>query len=169
LKLRVTVDTNVPIVANGRPDRSIGSRAPSIECRLKAVEFLQDLHKRGLLVLDLAGEIQAEYQFHLNPSGQPGVGDRFYLSVLHSHPDRVERVPLPKTEAGEFVDFPASGELSHFDRNDRKFAALARRERIKVANATDSDWFHYRDALSAERIEVHFVCGCDPAQWFHDQ
>ncbi|SRR6266851_3589785 len=79
---RFTVDTNVPIVANGSPDPKDQAYSPSPRCRLAAVEFLQDLLRRGCVILDLAGEIQTEYHRYLSPRGQPGVGDRFYLAVL---------------------------------------------------------------------------------------
>jgi hypothetical protein len=135
-------------------------------CRLAVFEFLQDVLARGCVILDLAGEIEAEYHRYLNPKGQPGVGDRFYLEVLNSAPGRVERVDLPKDEQGEYEDFPDTAELAGFDRSDRKFAALAHREGIPVANATDSDWLDHLPVLTANGIPVHFVCGCDPRQWF---
>jgi hypothetical protein len=135
-------------------------------CRLAAIEFLQEVLASGCVVLDLAGEIEAEYHRYLSPRGQPGVGDRFYLEVLNSAPGRIERVPLPKDEAGEYKDFPVAVELASFDASDRKFAALARRERIPVANATDSDWLIHGAALAVHMISVHFVCGCDRGAWF---
>jgi hypothetical protein len=135
-------------------------------CRLAAIEFLQEALARGCVVLDLAGEIEAEYHRYLSPRGQPGVGDRFYLEVLNSAPGRIERVPLPKDEAGEYEDFPKAAELALFDTNDRKFAALACREGIPVANATDSDWLIHCAALEANGVSVHFVCGSDRRTWF---
>jgi hypothetical protein len=75
-------------------------------CRLAAIEFLQEVLVRGCVVLDLAGEIEAEYHGYLSPRGQPGVGDRFYLEVLNSAPGRIERVPLLRDDAGEYQDFP---------------------------------------------------------------
>lgn len=135
-------------------------------CRLAAIEFLQEVLERGCVVLDLAGEIQHEYRRYLSPRGQPGVGDRFYLEILNSAPGRVERVDLPKNEGGEYEDFPNTTEFATFDPSDRKFAALARRERIPVVNATDSDWLNHRTALGASGIFVRFVCGSDPRSWF---
>jgi hypothetical protein len=120
------------------------------------------------VVLDLAGEIEGEYHRYLNPRGQPGVGDRFYLAVLNSAPGRVERVALPRNADGEYEDFPACQELVRFDRDDRKFVALARRERIPVANATDSDWLVHCASLQACGISIHFVCGVDSHAWFTD-
>lgn len=161
---RCVVDTNVPIVANGRADE--GDSLPSIDCRQAAVEFLIKLRATGRVVLDLAGEIQSEYRRKLLPSGQPGVGDRFYQIVLSSAPRLVEFVPLPKTSNGNYADFPADPRLERFDPSDRKFAALSRRERIPVINATDSDWLEHREALAANGIEIRFLCGRDPSTWF---
>lgn len=160
--MRFVVDTNVPIVANGRPDPQESGRKPSIECRLAAIGFLEDLHDRGRAVVDLEGEIVDEYRRHLNASGQPGVGDRFYQTILQQG----QRVPLPRGDDGEYADFPRDPDLAGFDRSDRKFAALARRIRVPVANATDSDWLDHRDTLARHGIEIHFVCGCDRERWF---
>ena len=134
--------------------------------RLAAIEFLQDVLARGCVVLDLAGEIEAEYHRYLRPRGQPGIGDRVYLEVLNSAPGRIERVHLPKDQAGEYKDFSNAAELASFDASDRKFAALGRRERVPVANATDSDWLVHCAALALNMISVHFVCGCDRGAWF---
>jgi hypothetical protein len=164
--MRVVVDTNVPIVANGRADPSSGAREPSLGCRIAAIEFLTQALKSHRILLDLAGEIQKEYRTYLNPGGQPGVGDRFYQAILMSMPTRVERVDLPRTAEGDYVDFPADPELADFDPSDRKFAALARRARAPVANATDTDWLHHRVALERNGVTVDFVCGCTKDDWF---
>jgi hypothetical protein len=163
---RVVVDTNVPIVANGRSDPSKDERTPSPECRLAAVEFLEATLSSRKVLLDYDNEIQAEYHRYLNPSGEPGIGDRFYLQMLNSLPARVERVDLPRNGDGEYEDFPDDTDLRTFDRSDRKFAALARRTSSPVANATDSDWLNYRDQLARNGIIVHFVCGCDRNTWY---
>lgn len=59
--MQYAVDTNVPIVANGRSDN--GEHLPSIACRLAAIEFLESLLTGGVVLLDLEGEIQAEYLY----------------------------------------------------------------------------------------------------------
>ncbi len=53
-----------------------------------------------------------------------------------------------------------------FDPNDRKFAALAKRERILAVNAMDRDWLDKRTVLAANGIRVEFLCGCDAARRF---
>lgn len=156
---RYVIDTNVPIVANGQ-DATIRP-----ECRSAAVKLLIKATQSGKIFLDIAGEIQAEYRKHLNSRGQPGVGDRFYLEIINSHPRKVVRVCIPKRADGEFADLPQAVIDSGFDPSDRKFAALARRSKAKVHNAVDSDWVEKRAVLEANGIEIVFLCGCDPAQW----
>lgn len=163
--IRCVVDTNVPIIANGRPDPN-DVRVPVIECRIAAVRFLQELVSKGRLVLDSAGEMQAEYRPYFSPAGQPGVGDRFYQIVLHSAPHLVERVDLPKRPDGEYAALPQSLVDVGFDPSDRKFAAMARQEGIPVYNSTDSDWIEADAALVAEAIEVRHLCGSDATKWF---
>ncbi|MGA8169228.1 MAG: hypothetical protein WB816_00085 [Methylocystis sp.] len=162
---RYVVDTNVPIVANGRPNPN-DSGVPSITCRVAAIEFLVNTLESGKILLDLAGEIQAEYRRYLNPRGQPGVGDRFYLEVLNSAPKRIERVELPKRDDGQYVDLPQALIDVNFDPSDRKFAALANREKSPVINATDSDWLNHRDVLESSGVRVKFLCGRRKSEWF---
>ena len=165
---RCVVDTNVPIVANGRVDPSDGGRFPSLPCRLAAIDFLERLLKQGRVIMDLEGEIQREYRRHLNPKGQPGVGDRFYLAVLQSSPQRVERVELSKAADGSYVDFPEDPALASFDPSDRKFVAVARRASAPVAVATDSDWVAAAGALERNGVMIDLLCGQDTSKWFRE-
>ena len=162
---RYVIDTNVPIVANGRPEVD-APRPPSIHCRVATIQFLQEILERGTVIVDFAGAIEQEYRTYLNPSGQPGVGDRFYREVLNSAPRMIERIELPRREDGEYVDLPQALIEVNFDPSDRKFAALARREQTPVANAVDSDWLSHRQLLQENGISVRFICGCDSANWF---
>lgn len=163
--IRCVVDTNVPIVANGRPDPE-DPRPPTIDCRIACVEFLQALVSDGLILLDSGGEMQVEYRRHLNPRGQPGVGDRFYQVILQSAPHLVERCDLPRRGDGQYADLAQSLIDIAFDPSDRKFAAMARREGVPVYNATDSDWVNAAQTLAAEAIEIQHLCGCDKTRWF---
>ena len=162
---RCVVDTNVAIIANGRPDPE-DAKQPSLDCRMATVTFLIELLQTGTVLLDRAGEIQAEYRKHLNAAGQPGTGDRFYREVLHSSPKLVERVDLPKRADGQYTDLPQSLIDAGFDPSDRKFAALGHKEGAPVYNATDSDWVNHAVTLQEEQIRVEHLCGCDPAAWF---
>lgn len=156
---RYVIDTNVPIVANGT-DSSV-----KIDCRISAVELLQKAISQGTIYLDSGGEIQEEYRRHLNPAGEPGVGDRFFLEVINSHPSKVSRVEVGKRADGEFVDLPQAIIDSGFDPSDRKFAAVAKKAAAPVYNAVDSDWVEQRSVIEANGIEIVFLCGHDKTRW----
>lgn len=161
--MRRVVDTNVAVVANGR------NTNVSLACRSAAGEFLNRLIAQGRVILDLAGEIQTEYERHRDPKRSLGVGDRFFMMILNSAPRRVERIQLSKDHAtGEYQDFPSDPLLSTFHRKDRKFAALARKCGVPVANAVDPGWLDHFAALKANGILVDFVCGADRANWLTD-
>lgn len=162
---RCVVDTNVAVIANGRPDPT-DPRPPAIACRIAAVKFLTAVVNSGTVLLDAEGAIQGEYRRHLNPRGAPGVGDRFYQVVYQSSPNLVERVALLKRPDGEYADLPQSLIDAGFDPSDRKFAALAHKERVPVHNATDSDWIEHSTTLVSEGVDVVNLCGCDPNSWF---
>lgn len=160
---RWVIDTNVPVVANGRHD---GDKPLAPECQKAAIRFLTNVRdKKERVVLDAAGEVEAEYRRNLNPGGQPGVGNLFYRAVV-SGQTPCDRVNLPKRADGEYEDIPQPVIDASFDPDDRKFAALARRERIPVVNAVDSDWLDAWDVLARNDIHVKFLCGCDAARWF---
>ncbi len=158
---RYVIDTNVPIVANGQ------DTAIHIECRIAAIKFLQLALKSGTIFLDHGGEIQEEYRRYLNPKGQPGVGDWFYLEVLNSNPEKVERVQVNKRADGEYEDLPQPIIDSGFDPGDRKFAAVAMKAAASVYNAVDSDWLEKRVVIEENGIAIVFLCGCDPMKWRH--
>lgn len=162
---RVVVDTNVPIIANGRPDPD-DKLKPSINCQLAAVEALELATQSQCIMLDLEEAIQKEYARHLNAKGQPGVGDRFFQHIINSMPGRVQRLELPLRPDGEYANLPQSLIDCKFDPSDRKFAAMAKLARAVVINATDSDWLQHGKVLKTEGIAVQNVCGCNKEAWF---
>ncbi|MFN4284222.1 MAG: hypothetical protein ACK4NA_16445 [Alphaproteobacteria bacterium] len=153
MKRRV-VDSNVPIVANGGDAIHV-----SKECRLNALEALNEIVERGRVIVDSGGEIIREYRRHLNPRGQPGVGDRFFQQVLMDYSGKVERVEITPHATRVYEEFPDDPALEAFDPSDRKFVAVALKGKAIVVNATDSDWLNYKDSLKANGVSVEFVCG----------
>lgn len=151
------VDTNVPIAANGR------NVDISLECRLSCIDFLEDLSGNGTLVVDLEGEVEAEYRRHLG-DGLPGVGNRFLQFFFSQAAHRVERVSVRRNKAEFDVKF--KGALRRFDHSDRKFAALSIKTRAEVAIACDSDWLEHADALQRLGVRLNFLCGRDRRGWF---
>lgn len=153
------IDTNVPIVANG------DSQGVTIDCRIAAVELLQRAVDKGVIFLDSAGVIQAQYRSYLSPRGQPGVGDRFYLEVMNSDPSKVARVDVERNEDGQYADLTQEIATSAFDQADRVFVAVARKSNSPVYNAVDSDWVEHRGIIEDSGISIVFLCGADPASW----
>lgn len=156
------VDTNVLITANRR------NRVP-LECAAACAKVLDEITKIGLLVLDQEGLIFDEYMRHLSFSGQPGAGDAFFkwLADHRYRPGRVSHVHLAgDARHGEFVAFPNDPALAKFDRSDRKFvaASLAHPESPPILNATDRDWWDFREVLRSHGITVRFICGEDRFQ-----
>ncbi|MDO7876737.1 hypothetical protein Q5H93_18475 [Hymenobacter sp. ASUV-10] len=149
------IDTNVPLAANGK-----SSAEPA--CMRAAAARLRQLQLSEILVLDDGFLILKEYQNKLSPSGQPGVGDAFYLWALRnrSNSRHCELVTLEMAEDGGFAAFPTRPELAAFDLSDRKFvaAALTHPARPPVVNATDSDWHHHREALAQQGVRIEFLC-----------
>jgi hypothetical protein len=144
----VVMDTNVAIVANFRtPQASDG-------CVEACIAALLEIRERRRILLDEDGQILEEYRRYLSPSGQPGAGDAFFKWLWSNqvNPEHCRQV-----RGGEFPDDP---DLARFDRSDRKFVvvAIASGERPPVLNATDSDWWEHRDALSRHGVEIHFLC-----------
>lgn len=122
--------------------------------------------KEGLLVLDEGGQIFNEYrQQHLSFSGQPGPGDVFFKWLVDNryNADRVSLVSLSRdpNKPERFTAFPNDPQLEAFDPSDRKFVAVAltHQDRPAILNATDSDWWKFKDALLANGVIVRFVCG----------
>jgi hypothetical protein len=77
--------------------------------------------------------------------------------------ERCERVVLtPQYDNGaeDFAEFPDDPELTDFDRNDRKFAAvaLASLQAPTVLNALDSDWADSHVALVRNGLSIRFLC-----------
>lgn len=146
------VDTNVPIVANGRKTDA------DQQCRLACIMKLRGLVKQEVIAVDDRDLILQEYRGHLRASGQPGVGDVFFKHLLDSQylEDRVRRVsvtPCNDDQKG-FEELPENT----FDRSDRKFLAVAVKAGAVVVNATDGDWCEHRTLMERLGVEVDQLC-----------
>ena len=151
------IDTNVPIVANGK------SQQASPDCVLACTDAL-DRSRNGMICLDDKYRIVQEYMNNLRMSGQPGAGDAVMKWVFQNqaNPGRCETVRITPTnrERENYSEFPDDPDLREFDPSDRKFVAVAvaSQHRPRILNAVDSDWWHARDALHRNDIQVEFLC-----------
>ena len=150
------VDTNVPIVANGKSAQASG------DCVLKCAKKLREIEQKHIIVLDDIWLIIKEYKNELSPTGQPGVGDAFLKWVLtnRANPKRCEMVKITPTAKGSFQEFPENTDLVKFDKSDQKFVAVALTHPAKppILNAVDSDWKDFQIALNSIGITIIFLC-----------
>lgn len=160
LPKKCVVDTNVPMTANYSRDPE-GTPRELVRCVLACVEAIEQVIKIGGLVIDAGGEIFDEYRRQqLLMKGQQGVGDRF-MKWVHDHQwndQKIDRIPI--TKSGESYDeFPEHAGLVQFDKDDRKFVAVANAhpEKPPILQATDSKWWGWKDALAEVGIEVVFL------------
>jgi len=151
------VDVNVATVANGDHEQA------TAQCRWTCVNALKDA-REGLTCLDAGGLIMMEYWRRGVNRGQPGLGAEFVF-WLHQNgwnSERCERIRIT-ARAGmkdDFEEFPSDQALAAFDRDDRKYVAVALASRNKpvVLNACDSDWWRYRAPLEGAGVRMRFIC-----------
>ena len=160
--MKVIVDTNVPLVANGRADQA------SEDCVETCIDILMQITGGNVkLVLDDQRRIIGEYRNKLNPGGFPGVGDAFlkWAEINWVNPqqcDLVSITPIDDLET-DFQEFPTDSALADFDPDDRKFIAVAltHSEKPPILQAVDSGWWNYRDALRQNGVTIDFICEDD--------
>ncbi len=162
------VDTNVPIIASGR-----SNAGP--ECVAACARAVHDTIDSGHIVVDEGGQIVQEYRNHLRASGQPGIGDAFLRWLLTNlwNSERCSQLTItPKAQDPEdFEEFPDCAALSDFDRDDRKFVAVAvaHPENPPILQGLDVKWWGWRNALGKAGIVVTFVCQEDVRRRFEEK
>lgn len=152
------VDTNVAVVANGL------AAGVNADCVLACIRHLSLIRREHCLLVDGSGLIVEEYRRNLSPSGQPGPGDAFFKWLWDNQvtEDVCKQVLITPTHGDDrgFEEFPEDMELSRFDRDDRKFVAvaLASEAQPPIVNASDTDWWHFREALTRNGLRLKFLC-----------
>ena len=150
------MDTNVPIVANRKTGQA------SLDCILACIAKLSHIQDECCVLLDSRNRILNEYSKKLSRSGEPGPGDGFFKWLFENqvNPEHCRQVPLKCHKDRGFEEFPDDPDLSAFDQDDRKFVAvaLASGTEPEVLNASDTDWWHYRQALQQHGVEIVFLC-----------
>jgi len=157
MKPAVVIDTNVPVVANGKHDRA------GAKCERACINALRAA-RRKIILLDDSYEIFDEYRRNLAGSGQPGIGDAFFkwLWYNQANPDHCHLVAITPIDEREvdYAEFPNDSDLKTFDQSDRKFVAVALASKMKPAilNASDTDWWNFRECLARNGVKVKFLC-----------
>lgn len=157
--MSVVIDTNVAIVAN------CSYEAASVNCEERCIQALLDARDGdGVILVDDKQLIFKEYRKHLSHAGQPGVGDAFFRWLWNNQANpaccRQVMITHADPEGRVFEEFPDSPDLSGFDRSDRKFVAVAlvSEENPNILNATDSDWWEFREVLLRHGLRLEFLC-----------
>ena len=101
-KIEVVMDTNVPIVANGKAEQA------GPHCILTCIKRLHHILEECRLLLDDRNQIFGEYQKHLKRSGQPGPGDAFFkwLWQNQANPEYCRKIAITPHEDRGFEEFP---------------------------------------------------------------
>ncbi len=151
------MDTNVAVVANHNYQDFNRS------CIFKCRETLSMIQNGGFrLLLDDENLIIDEYRRNLNPSGEPGLGDYFFLWLWknQANDQHCRKITVKPHRDRGFEEFPNDPDLDTFDWDDRKFVAvaLASHSSPELLNASDTDWWHHRATLQKNGIHVVFVC-----------
>lgn len=146
------VDTNVPIVANGRDTNA------DEQCRLNCIMRILEIRSSGTVVLDDHDRIFKEYGRHLHFRGEPGAGDAFYKHLFNhlyseSRVIRVAITPSYNDQRG-FEELPEN----ELDPSDREFLAVAKVASAPILNATDSDWYEQHALLECLSVSVEQLC-----------
>lgn len=162
--MKVIVDTNVAVVANGHSPQA------SPACVDRSIGAISDVMSHLGLILDDNWHILTEYMNNLNESGQPGLGDAFGKWVLTNwmNARHCQLVPITPhlTDDGRnsFEEFPKGTPLHRFDPSDHKFVAVAvayKRifdEMPAILNAVDTDWWEHHHAFTTHNIQIEFLC-----------
>lgn len=154
--MSLVIDTNVPVVANGKHEKASDS------CIASCIRALLEAQTDVVLVDD-SYEIFDEYRRYLSYAGQPGVGDAFFKWLWNNqaNPKHCRQVAVTRiSDKRGYEEFPDVPELIKFDPSDRKFVAvaLASGENPHILNATDSDWWEHRDALQRCSVHIRYLC-----------
>lgn len=151
------VDTNVPLVAQGTATQMSGN------CILNCVNFLERLFQgHFILVIDSDYHLIGEYSNQMNKGSQYQYGNRFLKWIYNNqaNPCKIKTVEINQLDEFNFKEVPQSLIDIGFDNSDRKFVAvaIANNNRASIAQAADSKWIGWDEALISEGITVHFLC-----------
>lgn len=163
---RLAVDTNVLAIAN-----RIHGQA-SEECIYRCSLRLFEISKNHIVLVDKGHQIFDEYRRYASARGAPGPGDKFFKWLWDNRANEkrcieVGLTPRP-SDPEDFEEFPDALRQLGFDRNDRKFIAVAvtgSRTPVVVIGI-DRGYARYFAELLAEGVDVEFLCPdlCGPGQ-----
>ena len=173
----VIIDTNVIVVANTeiREDENgklvaVGmaehaSPACINTCKNRLTQIRSGATK---VVLDDKERIIGEYRRNVEGSRQNRAGDLFWAWLMRIQwtEEKCTRVRITPLHGNgtEFEEFPADAALNDFDKDDRKFIAVAiayardYQQTASILQAVDTKWEDFIEALQRHGVEVERIC-----------
>lgn len=150
------MDTNVPLIARGESHMSA-------DCEQACARFIElFLRGRQILVIDDNFELIGEYMNQIPLSGPINFANRF-LKWLYENQGNSHRVKQVKINLCDFgsneENFEGLFEIK-IDPSDLKFiaVAIANFGKAPIAEASDSKWIGWEEALNELGIKVVFLC-----------
>jgi hypothetical protein len=149
------IDTNVLIVASN----------PMRDCSEKCFEFLEEIFcNKSVIFIDeffdkkrqsFCSEIEDEYKKNISSQDYA----YWLLRKIFDRDPRsmICRIDITKDEDENYSDFPS--DLKNFDRNDKKFVAVAitSKQNPEIVNAVDADWKQH-EAVLKKYVKLKFLC-----------
>ena len=178
----VIIDTNVLVVANTDIREDENGRLIAVgmanhatpACIITCQNRLKQIRDGSTkVVLDDNRQFIDEYQRYVrdpksNPRQQNRAGDLFWYWLMQNQwiPAKCTRVHItPAQENGtDFEEFPDNTALNDFDKDDRKFIAVAiaytrdTQQTAPILQAVDTKWEGFIKALQRHGVEVEQIC-----------
>ena len=183
----VIIDTNVIVVANTAIQEDENGRLIAVgmadhatpDCITTCQNRLTQIRGGSTkVVLDDSERIVGEYRRKVERSRrsrlqQNRAGDLFWTWLMRIQwiPEKCTMVHItPRQGNGtEFEEFPDDTALNNFDKDDRKFIAVAiaytrdTQQTAPILQAVDTKWESFIEALQRHGVEVEQICKPEPA------
>lgn len=153
--MNYVVDVNVPIVSKGKTPQA------TKQCVLNCIGFLEQLHQNHKIIIDSKGKILSEYTKHLESEQGHSISAEFYKWVISNQANfaKCETVDIHSDAQWVFKEFPKDNKLKRFDRDDRKYVAvaIAHNSHPEIAEAVDAKWKPYETTLRKYGVKICFL------------
>ena len=178
----VIIDTNVIVVANTGIREDENGRLIAVgmadhatpDCIIACQNRLTQIRSGATkVVLDDKERIIGEYRRYVkdprqSPPQQRRAGDLFWawLTRIQWTEEKCTMVHITPSQGNgtEFEEFPDDAALNDFDKDDRKFIAVAMayardyQQTASILQAVDTKWKCFIEALQRHGVEVERIC-----------
>lgn len=173
----VIIDTNVIVVANTEIREDENGKLVAVgmaehatpDCIITCQNRLTQIRSGATkVVLDDKERIIGEYRRNVEGSRQNRAGDLFWAWLMQNQwiSEKCTRVHITPSRGNgtDFEEFPDDAALTDFDKDDRKFIAVATaytrdyQQTAPILQAVDTKWEDFIEALQRHGVEVEQLC-----------